>query len=194
MHAVLLQARDGDVGADRRLCRLRPCLAGIRRQTGESAPASWRSRSLRNACALCLTDLSLQGRAPLHLRRRLGLRLLRLFGIPRAPATLGCGPPLRHPPNLRFMLSKGTGDFGGGLGKLRTAGVIAVVIAAWALPPVSEPALAKKAPPLRTQPPIGWYRSSDNVRIDCVERSFSISAGNPAYPNRLAMWPAPCQP
>jgi hypothetical protein len=77
---------------------------------------------------------------------------------------------------------------------LRTAGVIAVVIAASALLLLSEPALAKKAPPLHKQPPIGWYHLSDNVRIECVERSFSISVGNPAYPNRLARWPAPCRP
>ena len=37
-HAVLLQARDGGVGADRRLCRLRSCPAGIGRQAVEPPP------------------------------------------------------------------------------------------------------------------------------------------------------------
>jgi hypothetical protein len=76
---------------------------------------------------------------------------------------------------------------------LRTAGVIAVLIAASALALVSEPALAKKAPSLPKQPP-SWYRLSGDVEVRCVERSFSVSVGNPAYPNRLAFWPTPCRP
>jgi hypothetical protein len=82
----------------------------------------------------------------------------------------------------------------GGLRMLRTAGVIARVISASALALITEQALAKRAAHLREQPPIAWYRLSDNVGVKCVERSFSVSVGNPAYPNRLAMWPGPCRP
>jgi hypothetical protein len=57
-----------------------------------------------------------------------------------------------------------------------------------------EPALAKTAPPPDSQRPPAWYRSNGDVRDKCVERSFSVSVGNPAYPNRLAVWPAPCRP
>jgi hypothetical protein len=63
-----------------------------------------------------------------------------------------------------------------------------------ALALITEQALAKRAAHLREQPPIAWYRLSDNVGVKCVERSFSVSVGNPAYPNRLAMWPGPCRP
>jgi hypothetical protein len=53
-----------------------------------------------------------------------------------------------------------------------------------------EPALAKKAPAAHKQLSI-LYSANDDLR--CVERSFSISVGNPAYKNRLAVWPAPCR-
>jgi len=69
-------------------------------------------------------------------------------------------------------------------------GLVAGLISAAVLATLSERALAKKAPAVRKQPPI-FYRSSDEVR--CVERSFSISVGNPAYRNRLSIWPAPCR-
>jgi hypothetical protein len=52
-----------------------------------------------------------------------------------------------------------------------------------------QPALAKKGPVVSKQPPI-FYRLTDDPR--CIERSFSISVGNPAYKNRLSIWPAPC--
>ena len=60
----------------------------------------------RNTCALCLAHLSLQWRAALHLSRRLGLRLLRLFGTLRA-ATALVRRTLDTPPNPRFMLVRG---------------------------------------------------------------------------------------
>ena len=62
----------------------------------------------------------------------------------------------------------------------KTLGFVAGLLAAPAL--FAEPALAKAA----------RKDGSGDVRVDCVERSFSISVGNPAYPNRLAIWPAPC--
>ena len=68
-------------------------------------------------------------------------------------------------------------------------GLVAGLVAAAMFATSSEPALAKKAPVVHKQSPI-FYQSSDNVR--CVERSFSIGVGNPAYKNRLATWPAPC--
>jgi hypothetical protein len=69
-------------------------------------------------------------------------------------------------------------------------GLVAGLIAPTLLASLIEPALAKKAPVVRKEPPI-FYRSwNDDVR--CVERSFSISVGNPAYRNRLSIWPAPC--
>ena len=54
----------------------------------------------------------------------------------------------------------------------------------------SGPVLAQKATAARKQPPILFRSSSTDVR--CVERSFSVSVGNPAYRSRLANWPAPC--
>jgi hypothetical protein len=57
-----------------------------------------------------------------------------------------------------------------------------------------EPALAKTAPQPDGQRPSAWHGSSGDVRDECVERSFSVSVGNPAYPSRLPMWPAPCRP
>jgi len=67
---------------------------------------------------------------------------------------------------------------------------MAALIAGSALMVPTEPSFAKRAKEIREQPPVRWYRLSDSVR--CVERSFSISVGNPAYRNRLAVWPAPC--
>jgi hypothetical protein len=72
---------------------------------------------------------------------------------------------------------------------LKTLGFVSL-LAAPAL--FAEPALAKKAFQAGRQQHPAWYRGSGDVRVDCVERSFSISVGNPAYPNRLAIWPAPC--
>jgi hypothetical protein len=66
-------------------------------------------------------------------------------------------------------------------------GFVAGLIAAAAGNP-SGPAFAKKVSSVR-KPLVLWY-PLNNVR--CVERSFSISVGNPAYKNRLAIWPAPC--
>jgi hypothetical protein len=68
---------------------------------------------------------------------------------------------------------------------------LGVLIAAAALATLSQSALAKKTPAVRKPTHASWYRSSDDVR--CVERSFSISVGNPAYRTRLAIWPAPCR-
>jgi hypothetical protein len=54
----------------------------------------------------------------------------------------------------------------------------------------SEQVLAQKATAIRKQPPTFFRSSINDVR--CVERSFSVSVGNPAYRSRLAIWPAPC--
>jgi hypothetical protein len=56
-------------------------------------------------------------------------------------------------------------------------GLMAGLIAATVLA-MLQPALAKKAPVIPRQPRI-FYRLPDDLR--CVERSFSISVGNPAY-------------
>ncbi len=71
-------------------------------------------------------------------------------------------------------------------------GLVAALIAATVSTILSEPVLAKKASAVREQPPI-FYRSSLINDVRCVERSFSISVGNPAYTNRLFIWPAPCR-
>jgi hypothetical protein len=65
------------------------------------------------------------------------------------------------------------------------------LIAASALTASSDPALARKAIHLRQQPPSLRYRLSD-LGTDCVERSRSVSVGNPADRGQLAIWPAPC--
>jgi hypothetical protein len=72
---------------------------------------------------------------------------------------------------------------------LKTAGFFASLIAAAALIMAADPALARR----HKQPAIGWYRLSGDVEVRCVERSFSVSVGNPAF-HRLAIWPAPCRP
>jgi hypothetical protein len=74
----------------------------------------------------------------------------------------------------------------------KTLGFAACMLAASAF--LAEPALAKTAPQRGTPQPRTWYQSNGDVLDDCVERSFSISVGNPGYPNRLAIWPAPCRP
>ena len=71
----------------------------------------------------------------------------------------------------------------------KTLGFVAGLLAASKL--FAEPALAKKAFQAGRQQHPAWYRGRGDVQVDCVERSFSISVGNPAYPNRLAIWPAP---
>jgi hypothetical protein len=67
-------------------------------------------------------------------------------------------------------------------------GLAAAMIAATLLVTYGQTALAKRAPTVRKQQPI--FYPSDDIR--CVERSFSISVGNPAYKSRLSIWPAPC--
>lgn len=67
------------------------------------------------------------------------------------------------------------------------------MIAAAGLALVAEPAFAKKAARFAKPLPIGWYRLSSEIRNDCVDRSFSVSVGNPAFPDRLAVWPGPCR-
>ena len=74
------------------------------------------------------------------------------------------------------------------MNKLFKSGLVTGLIAAAAFATLNESALAKKAPGVRKQAPVFWY----GYDIRCVERSFSISVGNPAYRNRLAIWPAPC--
>jgi hypothetical protein len=38
-----------------------------------------------------------------------------------------------------------------------------------------------------------WYRLSDDAYYShCGQRSFSVSVGNPAFPNRGIWWPRPC--
>ena len=76
------------------------------------------------------------------------------------------------------------------MSKLFKIGLVAGLIAAAAFATCDESALAKKAPAVRKQTHTSGYRSSDDVQ--CVERSFSISVGNPAYRNRSSIWPAPC--
>ena len=71
------------------------------------------------------------------------------------------------------------------MNKLFKVGLVAALMAATIS---SEPVLAKKVTAVRKQHPI-FYRSDD---IRCVERSFSISVGNPANKSRVFNWPAPC--
>jgi len=70
---------------------------------------------------------------------------------------------------------------------LRT-GLLVTLIAGLAV--LADTALAKRAQQIRERQTAAWYYPGYNVR--CVERSFSVSVGNPAYKNRLAYWPAPC--
>ena len=75
---------------------------------------------------------------------------------------------------------------------VKTAGIFAGLITALALV-LAQPALARKAPRVfKHQPYAAWTRSSAALDVKCIERSFSVSVGNPAYPNRQALWPAPC--
>ena len=76
---------------------------------------------------------------------------------------------------------------------LTTTGLFAGLITALALVLLTEPALAKKPWPHR--PPVTeWYRLSGDINVRCIERSFSVSVGNLAYPNRAVYWPGPCHP
>jgi len=75
---------------------------------------------------------------------------------------------------------------------LKTAGLFASLIAAASLVMAADLALARKSRPQR-QPAIGWYRLSGDVEVRCVERSYSVSVGNPAF-HRVAIWPGPCRP
>jgi len=70
---------------------------------------------------------------------------------------------------------------------------LVVLISAAAIGVVAVPALAKKSRH-HAQPAIPWYRVGGDVEVRCVDRSFSVSVGNPAYPNRALYWPAPCRP
>jgi hypothetical protein len=70
-------------------------------------------------------------------------------------------------------------------------GFAAGLIAVAALANPAEPALAKRAAHIRKPPPSLSDRFGA-IGTDCVERSASVSVGNPAYRNRLATWPAPC--
>ena len=71
---------------------------------------------------------------------------------------------------------------------LSRIGLLVILIAGSAMP---TDGFARRAQhTFREQPPVAWYPPGSIVR--CVERSFSISVGNPAYKNRLAHWPAPC--
>lgn len=76
---------------------------------------------------------------------------------------------------------------GGGEGMSHTKIMcIALGLVALALMPVQ--ALARKAPPSERAP--GWYQRNGITPIKCVERSYSISVGNPAFKHRR--WPEPC--
>ena len=75
---------------------------------------------------------------------------------------------------------------------LNTAGLLLSLMAAATLVMAADPALAKK-PRVHRQHTIDWYRLSGDVEVRCVERSYSVSVGNPAF-HRLAIWPAPCRP
>ena len=45
-----------------------------------------------------------------------------------------------------------------------------------------------------TTPVTEWYRLSGDINVRRIERSFSVSVGNLAYPNRAVYWPGPCHP
>ena len=67
-------------------------------------------------------------------------------------------------------------------------GLLVTLVAGSAV--IADTAFAKRAQQIRERAAVAWYHSGYNVQ--CVERSFSVSVGNPAYKNRLAYWPAPC--
>ena len=75
-----------------------------------------------------------------------------------------------------------------GMHTLSRIGLLVILTAGLAMP--TDVSFARRAQHTREQPPVAWHPSGSNVR--CVERSFSISVGYPAYKNRLAHWPAPC--
>ena len=37
-----------------------------------------------------------------------------------------------------------------------------------------------------------WSRMNDEAYSHCGQRSFSVSVGNPAFPERMIWWPRPC--
>ena len=37
-----------------------------------------------------------------------------------------------------------------------------------------------------------WSRINDEAYSHCGQRSFSVSVGNPAFPDRALWWPRPC--
>ncbi|MGH9552063.1 MAG: hypothetical protein ACRD3W_21935, partial [Terriglobales bacterium] len=57
-----------------------------------------------------------------------------------------------------------------------------------------EMADARAKRPLRYQQQAehAWYRTSDEAYSHCGQRSFSVSVGNPAFPERMLWWPRPC--
>jgi len=67
-------------------------------------------------------------------------------------------------------------------------GLLVTLVAGSAI--LADTAVAKRAQQVRERPAVAWHHRDYNVR--CVERSFSVSVGNPAYKHRLAYWPAPC--
>jgi hypothetical protein len=71
--------------------------------------------------------------------------------------------------------------------KALKVGLLAGLIAPTLLASLIEPAL--KEGPGRSE---GIADILSLVACPSVERSFSISVGNPAYRNRLSVWPAPC--
>jgi hypothetical protein len=53
---------------------------------------------------------------------------------------------------------------------------------------------AKTKQSLRYQqkPEGSLYRMTDEAYSHCGQRSFSVTVGNPAFPERMIWWPRPC--
>jgi hypothetical protein len=76
--------------------------------------------------------------------------------------------------------------------RLATIGLAVALIAGSGLVAVAEPVLVKRMAQAHKGVTKDRYRLSDGDRIYCGQRSFSISVGNPAFKDRVALWPAPC--
>jgi hypothetical protein len=75
---------------------------------------------------------------------------------------------------------------------LATIGLALTLIAGFGLAAFAEPAPFKRTAHAHKEVSKDRYRLSDSDRSHCGQRSFSISVGNPAFKDRVALWPAPC--
>ncbi|MGH6736833.1 MAG: hypothetical protein ACRECX_12280 [Methyloceanibacter sp.] len=69
---------------------------------------------------------------------------------------------------------------------------LALTLAVAALPAAAKPKQAERKAEMAQATAVSEAQAAKTGRKHCGQRAYSVSVGNPAFKDRLALWPAPC--